>query len=121
MPIKCLIACENEFLLGTIVENLLAPITNMELSGIIGTSKSEMVEAIERKKPDVIIFCNNSHNTAPANLVRIIKSYPDIRIVTVTANDNYMHIYGKQKYLMTKSTDLVEFIQNQYVEGADQE
>jgi DNA-binding NarL/FixJ family response regulator len=112
MPIKCLLACADEMLLGSIVEDLLTQDNNMELCEIIGMSQPEVIKAIERKNPDVVVFCYQTHDTVPSNFMRILQDYPELLIITVTSDDNHMHIYGKQKVLMTQSEDLISVIQS---------
>ena len=112
MPTKCILACADELLLGSIVEGLLTQRDGLELIEIIGKSKKEVVDAIDRLHPDVLLLCHKTHDTIPSNFMQLLQDYPDLLIVTVSTDDNYMHIYGKQLVLITPSTDLISVIQD---------
>jgi chemotaxis response regulator CheB len=112
MPKKCLLACADEILLGSIVEDLISRGDELSCTGIIGKSTSELMAAIEKIQPDVLVMCHKTHNTLPVRFLDILARYPGMRIITVSTDDNYMHIYGKQKVLMRNSSDLLSIIQN---------
>ena len=113
MPTKCLLACADEFLLGSIVEDLLNRGNDLVCSEIICNSKNEMVKAIERDKPDVLIVCHKTHDTVPIQFAQLYAQYPTILIITVSTDDNYMHIYGRQRVIINQSGDLLSAIQNE--------
>lgn len=112
MSTKCILARKDELLLGSIVEDLLTHSEGMELTEIMGRSQAELIEAVENNHPEVLIMCHKSHDTMPADYLGILQKFPDLLIITVTTDDNYMHIYGKQKVLMTQSSDLLSIIRN---------
>ena len=111
MPTKCLLACTDELLLGSIVEYLLTQGDVLICSEIISSSQKDIIQAIEHHNPDVLIFCHKTHNTAPLQFAELFTRYPAMLIISVSTDDNYMHIYGKQKVLMTQSSDLLSVIQ----------
>jgi len=111
MPTKCLIACADELLLGSIVENLLNQSEGLVCSEISSFSQKEVFAAVDRDQPDVLILCHKTHNTLPIPFAQLFTLYPAMLIITVSTDDNYMHIYGKQKVLMTQSSDLISVIQ----------
>jgi len=111
MPTNCLLACADEYLLGSIVEDLLNHGDDLVCSEIIGNSHAEVFSAVERNEPDVLILCHKTHNTIPIQFAQLIARYPAMLIITVSSDDNYMHIYGKQKVLLTSSSDLVSVIE----------
>jgi hypothetical protein len=113
MPIKCILACSEELLLGSIVEDLLTQNEGLELIEVIGKSQMELIEAIEAHKPHVLVLCHKSHDTIPTDYLDILQKLPELLIITVSTDDNYMHIYGRQKVLIRRSTDLLSVIQSQ--------
>lgn len=112
MPIKCILASKDELLLGSIVEELLTRSNDLELIEIMGKSPAELIAAIEQNQPEVIVLCHATHDTIPADYLGILQRFPELLIITVSTDDNYMHIYGKQKVLMTQSSDLLSVIQS---------
>jgi len=113
MPTKCLLACTEERLLGSIVEDLLNQSDDLVCSEIIGGSPKEITQAVELHKPDVLIFCHKTHNTVPVQFAQLFTLYPEMLIITVSTDDNYMHIYGRQRVMISQSGDLLSAIQNQ--------
>ena len=111
MPTKCLLACADEFLLGSIVEDLVNQGNDLVCSEIISNSQDEVLVAIERVGPDVLIICHRTHNTLPIQFAQLYARYPAMLIITVSTDDNYIHIYGKQRMLITQSADLLSAIQ----------
>jgi len=107
MPTKCLLACADEYLLGSIVEDLLNHGDDLVCSEISGNSHEEVFSAVERNEPDVLILVHKTHNTIPIQFAQLITRYPAMLIITVSSDDNFMHIYGKQKVLLTSSSDLL--------------
>jgi DNA-binding NarL/FixJ family response regulator len=112
MPTKCILACTDELLFESIVESLLAQHDDLELIQMIGNSKMELLEAIEINQPQVLVLCHRTHDTFPTDYLFFLQHHPDLKIITVSMADNYMHIYGKQKVLIKQSTDLLSVIQN---------
>jgi hypothetical protein len=111
MPTKCLLACADDTLLATIVEDLLRQGDDLVCSEVVSISQAEVIDAIERVAPDVLILCHKTHNTILLQLAQLYFNYPSMLIITVSTDDNYMHIYGRQKVLMTQSKDLLAAIQ----------
>ena len=114
MPTKCLLACANEGMLGAIIEDLLIQDGSLELTAIIGTSNAEVIGSLESQHPDVIIFYCNTHDSIPSNITLIRNEYPELLIISVTPDDNYMQVNGNQKILMTQSSDLLSVIHNHF-------
>ena len=82
----------------------------MVCSEIVSSSQNEVLDAIERVEPDVLILCHKTHNTIPLQVAQLYLNFPAMLIITVSTDDNYMHIYGRQKVLMTQSQDLLAAI-----------
>lgn len=114
MQTKCLLACADERLLGAIIEDLLIKDDNLELIEIIGTSEAEVFGALDSQHPNVIIFCYKTHDAIPPIITLISNEYPELLTITITSDDNYMHINGKQKILVTQTSDLLSVIHNHY-------
>ena len=112
MPTKCLLAYEDEILLGSVVEYLLDQSDELVCSEIISSSQDEVLAAIERVDPDVLVLCRLTHNTIPIQIAPLLMRYPTLLIITVSMDDNYMHIYGKQKVLMQSASDLISVLEN---------
>jgi len=112
MPTKCLLACENEFLLGAIIEDILNKDSSLKLTAIIGISDAEVIEALESQHPDVIIYCHKTRDDFSSNITYINNKFPELLMITITPDDNYMQLNGKQEILVTQSSDLLSVIHN---------
>lgn len=108
----CLLACENEFLLGAIIEDILNKDNSLKLTAIIGISDAEMIEALESQHPDVIIYCHKTRDDFSSNITYINNKFPELLMITITPDDNYMQLNGKQEILVTQSSDLLTVIHN---------
>ena len=106
----CLLACEDEFLLGAIIEDILNKDSSLKLTAIIGISDAEVIEALESQHPDVIIYCHKTRDDFSSNITYINNKFPELLMITITPDDNYMQLNGKQEILVTQSTDLLTVI-----------
>ena len=112
MPTKCILVSKEELLLGSIVEELLTHNDTLDLTEIRETSQKELFDALEQIHPEVLIICHKTHYTLPIEYLQILQRFPDLLIITISSDDNYMHIYNKQKVLMRQSSDLLSVIQS---------
>jgi len=101
---------ENNLLLGAGIQNLLAGTANLDVIGISSRKWPDLVQEIERLQPEVIVLDEASHRASLTKLLPLLKEFPQLRLVVVSANDNRIHIYGKQEILITVATQLINII-----------
>jgi chemotaxis response regulator CheB len=107
MKTTCILVCSDQALLSDVIESLLSPKEEMEVVVITNDSEDELMEAVRRRHPDVVILCQSSHNARPNRLMRLLMQTSGMQVVTVSASDNMMRVYGKQEVQIHKTSDLL--------------
>ena len=110
MTIKCILVCARQMLLAAALEDLLAQLGGLEVVEIVDDNEAVLQEAIERIKPDIVILCQSTHHTNPTRVIRLLMQYSQLHVITVSAVDNLLHIYGKQEIMIQKTSDLISAI-----------
>ncbi len=101
---------ENEPLLGAGIESLLAGRGNVKLSGVVPATEAELIKEIKRFQPEIVILDRTTRLTTPTKLLNLLNNYPKLRVVAVSADDDLIHIYEKQQFLITQVTDLINVV-----------
>jgi chemotaxis response regulator CheB len=107
MKTTCILVCSDQALLSDVIESLLSPKEEMEVVVITNDSEDELMEAVRLRHPDVVILCQSSHNTRPNRVMRLLMQTSGMQVVTVSASDNMMRVYGKQEVQIHKTSDLL--------------
>ena len=73
-----------------------------------------LLDQTEKIHPDVIIlYAGNSVND-PNLLMQLIEKQPNLRVVTVSLDDNQIQVYSKHSLVVRKVSDLLSIIENRY-------
>ena len=99
-------------LLGELVMNRLSQVQDLNVAGCVPRDEAALVEEIERTQPAVVVLNAATRLTDPDSLLCRLNSELDFRVVAVSANDNTVRVYDKQKVLITRGQDLVALIRS---------
>ncbi len=105
---------ENETLLGAGIENLLTRQDGIELSGVSPVTDVDLIKKIERFQPHCIILHELSYPVNFNRLIAMLRVYPDLNVIVLSASENLIQVYTKRQALVTESTDLVDIIRRGY-------
>jgi len=67
---------------------------------------------ISKIKPNVVLFSESQPLAAKETVAKLLVSHPTIRIVIVSVNSNWLHIYDKEDKLLVKLEDLLTVIKD---------
>lgn len=69
---------------------------------------SGLIAETSKIKPDVVILGESTPLARMDVLGNLLMSYPEMRVVVVSEESNWLHIFDKRDKLMTRNTDLLD-------------
>ena len=70
----------------------------------------ELLEDISGYKPDVVLLEESMPMAVKDTLADLLTIYPNLRVIIVSKDSNWVHIYNKQDMLLTRLEDLLTVI-----------
>ncbi len=111
MNITVLLAIPNNTLLDRALASIiLSGSAEVKLITSVAKSLSELVAEIEDMKVDIIILAESMPLASKENLVSLLMSFTELRIVIVSEDTNWLHIFHKKDQLMKKQEDLLDVL-----------
>lgn len=74
---------------------------------------STLVEQMRRIKPDLVILYESSPGGC-SPLSKLIQEQPDLKIITVSLENNVMQLYSKRSITVRQASDLLSVIEDRY-------
>lgn len=113
MTIPCILAIHENSLIRFTIETL-TRVSEDDL--IVIESKAETLEKlfqeIDQHKVRVILF-DASYPLANENsFAKLLTRYPNLLVVVIQEDNNWLHIFRKENKLLTSTTDLLDVIQS---------
>jgi chemotaxis response regulator CheB len=86
--------------------------SNCEIK-IIASSASDvrgLIAETSKLKPDVVIIGESMPLARKDALGSLLMSYPEMRVVVVSEDTNWLHVFHKTDKLMTRQADLLDVL-----------
>ncbi len=97
---------EEDSIFSNGLELLLVLQENLEIIGHVPADMPAIITKIKDTQPDVIII-NDNIATANAELVMtLLKTHPNLRIITLSLEGNLVNVYDNREVLVTTIDDL---------------
>jgi len=71
---------------------------------------SDFAMDVSKINPDVVLFSESHPMAAKESLTELLVSHPRFRVVVVSVDTNWVHIFNKEDKLMTSLDDLLTVI-----------
>jgi DNA-binding NarL/FixJ family response regulator len=110
MP-RVLIA-EKESLLGAAVQSFLVRQPGLEVIGISPADQAQLVQEVDRLRPDVVILGEPSQLIGPAQLLTFLRDYPTLRVVVVNVDHSLVRIYDKHQVSLKRADQILDILHN---------
>ena len=94
------------------VDSLLSREPDLNVIAITPEDEAALIEEIRRSQPDAIVLDEGSHLIDAAQLLALLKDYPELRVVVLRADNSLAQIYAKQQVVVARITDLVSVIRD---------
>lgn len=104
----------NISLLGAGIESLLAGEPDLIVIGKVSDNKAELAGEIKRLQADVVILHEMGQTANPSDLLVLLEDYPGLRVVVISASDNLIYVYNKQRVLVAQTGDLIDAIRRSW-------
>lgn len=73
-----------------------------------------LVEQVQQLKPDLVILYQAKPAADSDQLGKLIQQQPDLRMITVSLENNVMQVYNKRSITIQQVSDLLSVIENRY-------
>lgn len=111
MNVPCLLIHPTTDLLGGIVMNLIAQQHGFKCREAIADSMTDLLRVVEQYETQVVVLCQPDPVLCEEWALHLLSLFAGLQVITVSGVDNYLHVYGKEEILITKSSDLVSVIE----------
>ena len=101
---------EDDTLFSNGVKTLLARQKNLEIIGATSGNIQNITAEIERTQPNAIIINDNLSIVHPHLILNLFKTYPTLRIITLSLTNSHANIYDNRAIIVTTVDDLVTVI-----------
>lgn len=73
-------------------------------------SLEELMAEIADLMPDVIVLGESKPLAAREMLAPLLMAYPELRVIVVSEDTNWLHVFHKKDLLLTRQSDLLDLI-----------
>jgi len=111
MSITCLIAIPNNTLLDRALASVILEV-NSEIKLVTSAARNltELVSEISDLKADIVILSESMELAAKDALISLLMSFTELRLIVVSEDTNWLHVFHKKDMLMTRQTDFKDSI-----------
>lgn len=106
MSVTCLLAVPNNTLLdralGSVIMN---GSSEVRLVTSAARNLAELVSEISDLKADVVVLAESMPLAAKDALISLLMSFTELRLIVVSEDTNWLHVFHKKDILMTQQSD----------------
>jgi DNA-binding NarL/FixJ family response regulator len=106
----CVLIMVSNNLLKQAMVSLLVDQSNMTILTGELNSQQELVDEIQHYMPDVVVMAEGTGLSSTEALVSLLMLYPGLRVIVMSEENNWLHVFSKDEVLMSQATDLVDLI-----------
>jgi chemotaxis response regulator CheB len=109
MDTKCVLVTKQDSMINRALTDLLQN-SDCELKIITSGANDvrSLIAETSKMKPDIVVLGESTPLARMDVLGNLLMSYPQMRVVIVSEESNWLHIFDKQDKLMTGHADLLE-------------
>jgi hypothetical protein len=106
----CVLVHKSDVLLKRAVLSLMNLEKELEIVVSEAVDINELSTDVSKINPNVVFFSETQPLAVKETLAQLLISHPKIRIVIVSVNSNWLHIFNKEDKLLTRLEDLLTVI-----------
>jgi chemotaxis response regulator CheB len=111
MIMICLLAVGQHSLMN---QALVAALLSSNPEHEVVTSNAEdldaLVNEISELKPNVVVLGEAIPLAAMDSLAHVLISLPELRVIVVSQDTNWVHVFNKREQLLTRQSDLLDIV-----------
>jgi hypothetical protein len=112
LSIDCLLIIENDSPLNFALDMLLVPSSEINAVKSNAVDLQGIVDEISNLKSQVVILEDSATPTRKNSLANLLMSNPELKIIVVLKDSNYVHIFRKDEILIENASEFLEIIQS---------
>lgn len=111
MGIKCILAIQEQTLMNqALVSALLTSIPEHCLITSTAKNVDALVTEISELKPDVVLLGEATPLAAKDTLAHLLMCFPELHVIVVSEDTNWLHVFHKKDLLLTRQSDLLDIV-----------
>jgi len=111
---KMVVVWGNENILSTSIQCLLANKTDWKVVSVSNLEDFEsLIHHAENDLSDIVIIHQESLGESCLLPLQLLQDHSDLRVITISLENNVMDIYNKQSLLVKEASDLITVIENE--------
>jgi len=113
MKSKTIVLWGREDILSSSVELFLTKQKGWKVVNISNEENLDvLIKTMDKLKPDVVIIPQRDHADNLKLPTVLFDNHPELRVITVSPNDNSMEVYSRQNIVAKAASDLIAAIEN---------
>jgi len=106
LNITCLLAIPNNSLLERAIGHVISD-GSSEINLVTSSAKNlaELIAEIANKGAEIVVLADSMPLNAKDTLVSLLMSFPELRVVIVSEDTNWLHVFHKKDFLMNQQAD----------------
>lgn len=114
MSLTCILLTQSQSLLGFGLSNtLMRSLMEIELVTSEASELMELINEIGNIKPDVILIGESMSLARKDALFQLMMCFPELRVIVISEDTNWLHVFHKKDWLITSHTDLLDIVYSQ--------
>jgi chemotaxis response regulator CheB len=107
---RVLVTQQAELLDRALTSMLLGSSTKHELVTSSAKNLDDLMVEISDLMPNVIVLGESTPLAARDTLAPLLMAYPELRVIVISEDTNWLHVFHKKDLLLTHQSDLLDII-----------
>ncbi len=107
---NCLLVIEDDSPLNFALEMLFGPDSGIEAVKSMANDFQGFLDEIAKLKSRVVLFEDSTALTGRNSLTQLLMSNPELKIIVILRDSNYIHVFRKEEIRIQSSAELIEAI-----------
>jgi len=111
MSMTCVLAMQQHSLMNhALITALLSSVPENKVLTSNANDLEALITEISELKPDVILLGEATPLAAKDTLAHLLMCFPELRVIVVSEDTNWLHIFHKKDLLLTRQSDLFDIV-----------
>jgi chemotaxis response regulator CheB len=111
MGVTCVLAMQEYSLMNqALITALLSSIPEQKVVTSTANSLEMLITEISELNPDVVLLGEAMPLAAKDTLARLLMCFPELRVIVVSEDTNWLHVFHKKDLLLTRQSDLLDIV-----------
>jgi DNA-binding NarL/FixJ family response regulator len=107
---KRVLVLETDQIFGGAVLNLIANQESLQTISLRLRGQIDLLQEIQKHAPDVVVMDDSVLSKIIADLFRLLRQIPNLKIVVLCTEDNHVEVYTKQQSTIGHCDDLFNLL-----------